>query len=208
MHFLLCHRRVRDDSIIVWILKRIRKWLNERNSTRLKTFNATTIVCYQIMTFQVQLPSTSSFCARIRTHDLWIRKWVCYPLHHSASQNYSTCSGLTKPAIVSESPNSYQCRTFWWMDPSSLQLNIMIMRGAYWYTFFADFSHYWLINWLQWFDAYSQSVIRGLLVIEPSLTIDESKSALGLYFHRLLYQLGADCLDRYGKLSRRLGGPH
>jgi len=25
--------------------------------------------------------------ARIRTHDLWIRKRVCYPLHHSPSQN-------------------------------------------------------------------------------------------------------------------------
>jgi len=24
--------------------------------------------------------------ARIRTHDLWIRKRVCYPLHHSASR--------------------------------------------------------------------------------------------------------------------------
>jgi len=24
--------------------------------------------------------------ARIRTHDLWIRKRVCYPLHHSAAQ--------------------------------------------------------------------------------------------------------------------------
>jgi len=27
--------------------------------------------------------------ARIRTHDLWIRKRVCYPLHHSASQKRS-----------------------------------------------------------------------------------------------------------------------
>jgi len=26
--------------------------------------------------------------ARIRTHDLWIRKRVCYPLHHSASYDY------------------------------------------------------------------------------------------------------------------------
>jgi len=24
--------------------------------------------------------------ARIRTHDLWIRKRVCYPLHHDAPQ--------------------------------------------------------------------------------------------------------------------------
>jgi len=28
--------------------------------------------------------------ARIRTHDLWIRKRVCYPLHHSASQTGNT----------------------------------------------------------------------------------------------------------------------
>jgi len=43
--------------------------------------------CWRLMHFDVKISG-----ARIRTHDLWIRKRMCYPLHHSASREvYSTC---------------------------------------------------------------------------------------------------------------------
>jgi len=35
--------------------------------------------CWRLMHHDVKISG-----AQIRTHDLWIRKWVCYPLHHSA----------------------------------------------------------------------------------------------------------------------------
>jgi len=46
--------------------------------------------------------------ARIRIHDSWIRKRVCYPLHHSASQR--TCA-TARPALVRKVFITYICPT-------------------------------------------------------------------------------------------------
>jgi len=64
--------------------------------------------------------------ARIRTHDLWIRKQVCYPLHHSASQKLAViadyiqistellkapCSGFTFTITTVLDPNWIESRS-------------------------------------------------------------------------------------------------
>jgi len=66
--------------------------------------------CWRLMHHDVKISGS-----RIRTHDLWIRKRVCYPLHHSAPQGRSRfrgpgpdlgdgsmrCSGLNGGGILS-----------------------------------------------------------------------------------------------------------
>jgi len=43
--------------------------------------------CWRLMHYDVKISG-----ARIRTHDLWIWKRVCYPLHHSDSQLCIICT--------------------------------------------------------------------------------------------------------------------
>jgi len=44
--------------------------------------------CWRLIHYDVKISGP-----RIRTHDLWIRKRVCYPLHHSASQERESSKG-------------------------------------------------------------------------------------------------------------------
>jgi len=60
--------------------------------------------------------------ARIRTHDLWIRKRVCYPLHHSASLSDRT--GLWDGRVLVATVN--QLTDGVWM-PDEVIINIIII---------------------------------------------------------------------------------
>jgi len=51
---------------------------------------------------------------RIRTHDLWIRKRVCYPLHHSASQFNVT--GRSNGDVTTTTSMVFSCEWFGWFN--------------------------------------------------------------------------------------------
>jgi len=46
--------------------------------------------CWRLMRYDVKISGAPN-----RTHDLWTREWVCYPLHHSAPQTRSQASQHT-----------------------------------------------------------------------------------------------------------------
>jgi len=64
-----------------------------RTSLELRALQLYSYICWRLMHHDVKISG-----ARIWTHDLWIRKRVCYPLHHSAPQ--STSSTIVNSTIL------------------------------------------------------------------------------------------------------------
>jgi len=89
--------------------------------------------CWRLMHHDVKISG-----ARIRTHDLWIRKRVCYALHHGAPfQTLDTCISLIEAIRWPR----FRCETCW--------LHVVIRMRINWFTiafFYSSFASVMSVN--------------------------------------------------------------